>query len=108
MVERGQRRGRVQRHPDATSGSANGLRGAVSLALALLIDSHPTIDNKTKDFVLIQTAGVVTLSLLINGTTAGFVYEHLQLYRKNRYHEQLIQQAMACLHDDTTSNHAAA
>jgi NhaP-type Na+/H+ or K+/H+ antiporter len=78
-----------------------GLRGAVSLALALLIDSHPTIDNKTKDFVLIQTAGVVTLSLLINGTTSGYVYEHLKLYRKNRYHDQLVQQAMGCMHDDT-------
>ena len=77
-----------------------GLRGAVSLALALLIDSHPTIDNKTKDFVLIQTAGVVTLSLLINGTLSGYVYQRLKLYRKNMYHDQLVQQAMACMHDD--------
>lgn len=80
-----------------------GLRGAVSLALALLIDAHPTIDNKTKDFILIQTAGVVTLSLLINGTTAGYLYAHLRLYRTNRYHDQLVQQAMGCLHDDTMS-----
>ena len=78
-----------------------GLRGAVSLALALLIDSHPTIDNKTKDFVLIQTAGVVTLSLLINGTLSGYVYQRLELYRKNVYHDQLVSKAMACVHDDT-------
>ena len=80
-----------------------GLRGAVSLALALLIDAHPTIDHKTKDFVLIQTAGVVTLSLLINGTLSGYVYNSLQLYRKNHYHDQLVQQAMAGLQDGTIS-----
>lgn len=85
-----------------------GLRGAVSLALALLIDSHPTIESKTKDFVLIQTAGVVTLSLLINGTLCGYVYQHLDLYRKNRYRDQLVRQAMACLHEDSMSwMHAA-
>ena len=80
-----------------------GLRGAVSLALALLIDSHPTINAATKDFILIQTAGVVTLSLLINGTTSGYLYSHLQLYRTNRYHDLLVKQAMGCLHDDIMS-----
>jgi NhaP-type Na+/H+ or K+/H+ antiporter len=80
-----------------------GLRGAVSLALALLIDAHPTIESKTKDFVLIQTAGVVTLSLFINGTLSGYVYQRLDLYRKNRYRDLLARQAMACLHDGAIS-----
>eukprot|EP01051_Picozoa_sp_SAG22_P010342 SAG22_NODE_925_length_6469_cov_3.836264_5_plen_872_part_00 len=76
-----------------------GLRGAVSLALALLVDSHPTIPNRIKDFVLMQTAAVVTLSLLINGTTIGMVYHKLELYRVNVFSEMLVRQTMQNQHD---------
>eukprot|EP01047_Picozoa_sp_COSAG01_P044512 COSAG01_NODE_4031_length_5419_cov_8.013722_1_plen_1027_part_00 len=74
--------------------TVGGLRGAVSLALALLVDAHPTIPSRVKDFVLIQTSAVVTLSLLINGSTVGHIYHRLNIYRINHFHRVLVRQAM--------------
>ena len=51
-----------------------GLRGAVSLAMALLLDMDNSVDVLTKDMVVFHTAGIVTLTIVINGTTAGALY----------------------------------
>ena len=54
-----------------------GLRGAVSLAMALLLDMDNSVDVLTKDMVVFHTAGIVTLTIVINGTTAGAL-EHFR------------------------------
>ncbi len=48
-----------------------GLRGAVSLALALIVSQNPKIDADLRHQVLLVTAGVVLLTILVNGTTIG-------------------------------------
>ena len=57
-----------------------GLRGAVSLAMALLLDMDNSVDVLTKDMVVFHTAGIVTLTIVINGTTAGALYGWLDMY----------------------------
>ncbi|HKL07995.1 MAG TPA: cation:proton antiporter [Bacteroidales bacterium] len=45
------------------------LRGAIALALALIVASESKIDSTIRDQFLFYTAGIVTLTLLINATT---------------------------------------
>mmetsp|Transcript_18011 Transcript_18011/g.23713 ORF Transcript_18011/g.23713 Transcript_18011/m.23713 type:complete len:1456 (-) Transcript_18011:157-4524(-) len=46
-----------------------GLRGAVGLALALLVNTDNLICPAYKDVVLLQTAGLVLLTVIVNGST---------------------------------------
>ncbi len=48
-----------------------GLRGAVSLALALVISQESAIDPELRRQIVFATAGVVLLTILVNGTTIG-------------------------------------
>lgn len=82
---------------EATMMSFSGLRGAISLALALLIEQSTLVGRslcstgtedcaearEMRDIILIQTAGVVSLSLLINGSLAGVLYKALHVYAVN-------------------------
>ena len=82
---------------EATMLSLSGLRGAISLALALLIERSPLVgqslcpegvlecpaSKEIRDIMLIQVAGVVSLSLLVNGSLAGVVYKCLHVYKSN-------------------------
>ena len=38
------------------------------------------VDVLTKDMVVFHTAGIVTLTIVINGTTAGALYGWLDMY----------------------------
>ncbi|MGL5273507.1 MAG: hypothetical protein ACRC8J_08520, partial [Phocaeicola sp.] len=62
--------------------SWGGLRGALGLVLALLVFYTPTIPEEVRHQILLFTGGVVTLTLTINATTAGWLLEKLQLTRK--------------------------
>ncbi|MCA8913005.1 MAG: cation:proton antiporter [Planctomycetes bacterium] len=57
--------------------SWGGLRGAVSLALALVVAGNPDIPAETRSQILRATAGVVMLTILINGTTTGWLLRKL-------------------------------
>ncbi|MCZ4279441.1 cation:proton antiporter [Kiloniella laminariae] len=46
-----------------------GLRGAVTLALALAVTENPLVDPETKRFIAIQATGFALFTLLIQGTT---------------------------------------
>jgi len=65
-----------------------GLRGAVSLALALIVAQNPKIDHVLGRQVLLVTAGVVLLTILVNGTTMGRLLAKLG-YDKPPLGEQL-------------------
>ncbi len=54
-----------------------GLRGAVSLALALLVAQRSDIDAELRRQILFATAGVVFLTILVNGTTIGSLLKKL-------------------------------
>jgi hypothetical protein len=56
-----------------------GMRGAFALVLALLTQLGSTLPASVADKILFQTAGIVLLTLLINGSTAGFVVKGLKL-----------------------------
>ena len=58
-----------------------GLRGAVGLSLALIVNLDHDIDEEIREVVLFHTAGIAFLTLLINGTTTGFIIRKLGLSR---------------------------
>ena len=55
----------------ATVMSWGGLRGAVSLALALIVSQTEGIDPALQQQILAVTTGVVLLTILVNGSTTG-------------------------------------
>lgn len=61
-----------------------GLRGAVGLALALIVDQDNGIQNaagaKYQQLINFHVMGIVALTLLVNGSLAGWVYEKLQIF----------------------------
>ncbi len=56
-----------------------GLRGAVSLALALTVAADDLIPKALGDIILFLCAGIVVLTILINGSTMGLVLKLLGL-----------------------------
>jgi NhaP-type Na+/H+ or K+/H+ antiporter len=55
------------------------LRGAVGLALALIVAGDPNIPEEIRAQFLFFTAGLVTLTLLVNATTIKFIVNRLGL-----------------------------
>lgn len=58
---------------------AGGLRGAVSLALALLTELEEGIDEAVKDKIIFHVAGIVVLTLFINASLIQYLLEYLNL-----------------------------
>jgi len=56
-----------------------GLRGAVSLALALIIAQDTLLDKELGDQILFLTAGIVVLTIVINSSTMTMVLQYLSL-----------------------------
>ncbi len=60
-------------HADSLVVVWGGLRGAVSLALALIVAQNPAVPAELRHQILLATAGVVLLTILVNGTTISRV-----------------------------------
>lgn len=56
-----------------------GLRGAVSLALALAVMENPSISHEVRQFIGILVTGFVLFTLLVNATTIGLVVRFFRL-----------------------------
>jgi len=56
-----------------------GLRGAVSLALALTVAQDELIPKEVGDQVLALCAGIVVMTILVNGSSMGWVLKKLKL-----------------------------
>ncbi len=56
-----------------------GLRGAVSLALALMVSQQSALPASLRQQVLVLTTGVVFLTIVINGSTIGWLLRVLKL-----------------------------
>jgi NhaP-type Na+/H+ or K+/H+ antiporter len=69
------------------------LRGAIGLALALIVESSPYIDQTVREQFLFLIAGTVTLTLLINATTMKTVANKLGLTKVSAEKEYALQQA---------------
>ena len=63
---------------EATVMAWGGLRGAVSLALALIVSQHPSIDESLGRQILLVTVGVVFLTIVLNGSTTGWLLKHFK------------------------------
>ena len=66
-----------------------GLRGAITLALALALTEHPAVDPAIKQLVAVLATGFVLFTLLINGLTLRPVIRLLQLDRLSPLDEAL-------------------
>lgn len=61
--------------------SWGGLRGAVSLALALIVMQREDVPEELRVQILTVTAGIVLLTILVNGTTTGWLLRKLGFTR---------------------------
>ena len=71
-----------------------GLRGAVGLALALIVAIEEKIPIEVRSQVLSLTAGIVILTSLINATTVKWLIDKLGLSKIGEIKEGLMQQSM--------------
>jgi len=69
------------------------LRGAIGLALALIVESSPAIDQTIREQFLFLTAGIVTMTLLINATTMKLVANKLGLTKVSPEKKHVLEQA---------------
>lgn len=74
--------------------SYSGLRGAVALLLALQVKFSDKIDDEIKSQVMFFTAGIVLLTLIINGTTTGFVLRKLNMVKENEISKRMLTQVL--------------
>ncbi len=72
-----------------------GLRGAVTLALALAVIENRVLDPRTKSFVAVLATGFVLYTLLIQGTTLRPLLRGLKLDHLSPLYQALRQQVLA-------------
>ncbi|OII76805.1 sodium hydrogen exchanger family protein [Cryptosporidium andersoni] len=77
-----------------------GLRGGVSLALAMSLESEDYLDNELKEQITFYVAGTVLLTLLINGTTVELIYKKLQLYKTSKFHRLFFSKVMKSIDEE--------
>lgn len=70
-----------------------GLRGAVSLALALSLAQDSGVPQELRDQILFLTAGIVILTIVINGSTIEWLLHRLALDRLPPAKELSVQKA---------------
>ncbi|CAM5785410.1 cation:proton antiporter [Castellaniella caeni] len=70
-----------------------GLRGAVSLALALAVTEQPAVPHEARQFIAVATTGFVLMTLFINGLTLRPLIARLGLNRLSAVDRTLRDQA---------------
>jgi len=74
-----------------------GLRGALGMCMALMVSCNTAIPENIRNYILIYTAGVVTLTLCINATTSKWMVSKLRLIDQKSASERQIWQQMLSL-----------
>jgi len=72
-----------------------GLRGAVTLALALGVTEHPALDDGTQRFVAVLSTGFVLFTLLVNGLTLRPMIRLLKLDQLSPLNQALRSKVLA-------------
>jgi len=67
-----------------------GLRGAVGLALALIVQASPKVNPYVKDVILLHVGSIAMWTLLINATTTGKLVKFLKLTEKTEVQKQML------------------
>eukprot|EP00746_Dinoflagellata_sp_MGD_P040904 gnl/MRDRNA2_/MRDRNA2_19878_c0_seq1.p1 gnl/MRDRNA2_/MRDRNA2_19878_c0~~gnl/MRDRNA2_/MRDRNA2_19878_c0_seq1.p1 ORF type:complete len:1228 (+),score=222.81 gnl/MRDRNA2_/MRDRNA2_19878_c0_seq1:1-3684(+) len=84
--------------------TAGGLRGAVGLAMALLVHGDSGIGSYNRAQIAFHVSGLAMLTLAINGTTWPLLYRKLHVYPHRTLHAALLQRAV-CQMDTAAENH---
>ncbi len=71
-----------------------GLRGAVSLILALIVGGETEIDQSIREKIIFHTSGIAVLTLIINGSTTKLVVQCLGLNRTTEAHDDVFEHAI--------------
>lgn len=74
-----------------------GLRGAVGLAMAMLVDldqSHNRMNSDITGRIAFHVSGITLLTLLLNGSTVSTVYRNLHIYESATYHNIILRRAL--------------
>jgi NhaP-type Na+/H+ or K+/H+ antiporter len=74
-----------------------GLRGAIGLALALIVVSEESIPHEVRDQILSLTAGIVMLTSLINATTIKPIINWLGITKVGEARKQMLAQNIMLL-----------
>lgn len=77
-----------------------GLRGAVSLALALAVTEHANIPYEVRQFIAVATTGFVLMTLFVNGITLRPLIRRLGLDQLTPFERTLRNQAVVVVLDD--------
>jgi NhaP-type Na+/H+ and K+/H+ antiporter len=75
------------------------LRGAVGLALALIVTHSEVLPPEIGLVTVFNISGIVLLTLVINGTTTGFIIKSLGLKKESKVSQQMLA-AILDQHDD--------
>ena len=79
------------------------LRGAIGLALALIVESNEAIPVEMRDQFLFLTAGIVTMTLLINATTMKAVAKKLGLTSVSKTKKYVLDTAKDYVFNETVN-----
>lgn len=72
----------------------SGLRGAVSLILSVIVYLDTGVNQHIRDIVIFHTAGIAIMTLVINGTTMGFLIRKLGLMRMSEVKKKMLKNIM--------------
>jgi NhaP-type Na+/H+ or K+/H+ antiporter len=75
---------------EAVVSTWSGLRGAVGLSLAIIMDINPVIDRTKSTRIMFFVGGIAALTLLINGSTTRFLLQYLNIGMTSQLKEQML------------------
>ena len=81
-----------------------GLRGALTLVLALAVTENPALKPEIQRFVAVLATGLVLFTLLVNGTTLRFVIRLLRLDRLSPVDQALRDRVLALSYAEIGEN----
>jgi len=79
----------------------SGLRGAVSLALAIIVDLEPEIAERTGSRVMFHAGGLAALTTIINATTVSALLRYLGMTKTPKMKQWILSQFEAHLKEFT-------
>lgn len=77
-----------------------GLRGAVSMALALMVSANDSLPLAVRNQILFLTAGIVVLSIVVNGGTMRIVMAKLGLNQFSKAKQKTLEKVKSAIHQD--------
>ncbi|MCK5894343.1 MAG: sodium:proton antiporter [Endozoicomonadaceae bacterium] len=77
-----------------------GLRGAVSMALALMVAANDALPLAVRNQILFLTAGIVVLSIVVNGGTMRIVMAKLGLNQFSKAKQKTLEKVKSAIHED--------